>query len=172
MRKITVVKGNIITQTDCDGIVNSANRHLIGGSGVCGVIHKAAGPDLEKYTRAFAPLETGEAVISPAFNLGYKYIVHTVGPKYLEDPDPPISLANAIHNSIRLADQNGLTSLAVPAISMGIYGYPAEEGVPILVNTAYTLIDSLLNLFEIKFVVTTDELLNLFNHSIKKIPNP
>lgn len=163
---LTVVKGNIVKQADCDGIVNSANSNMRAGSGVCGAIYAAAGPRLEPYSSQFAPLHIGEALATPAFDLGCRYIIHTRGPKYHEDADPPKNLAKSMRNTIALADQNGLTRLAVPAISMGVYGYPVVEAVSILVTTASQMAGALKNLQEIRFVVISDELLHLFRLSI------
>ena len=167
MANITVVKGNIIRQTDCDGVVNSANPNLRAGSGVCGAIYAAAGPRLEPYSSQFAPLQIGEALATPAFDMGCRYIIHTRGPKYYEDVDPPGNLEKAMRNTIALADENGLTRLAVPAISMGVYGYPAEEAIPILVRVASQMAGALQNLLEIRFVVVSDELLHLFRRSLE-----
>ncbi len=165
---VTVVKGNIVRQTDCDGVVNSANPNLRAGSGVCGAIYAAAGSRLEPYSSQFAPLQIGEALATPAFDMGCRYIIHTRGPKYYEDADPPGNLEKAMRNTIALADENGLTRLAVPAISMGVYGYPAEEAVPILVRAASEMAGTLKNLLEIRFVVVSDELLHLFRRSIEQ----
>ena len=163
---ITALKGDIVAQSDCDGIVNSANAHLIAGSGVCGAIYKAAGPQLEPYTARLAPLGLGEALASPAFELGCRYIIHTRGPKYFEDPDPPENLVKCIRNAIALADQNGLVRLAVPAISTGVYGYPTKLAVPILVKAARQMVGRVTSLEEIRFVVVSDELLELFRQSL------
>jgi len=168
MVNITAVKGNIVRQTDCDGVVNSANPNLRAGSGVCGAIYAAAGHRLEPYSSQFAPLQIGEALATPAFDMGCRYIIHTRGPKYYEDADPPGNLEKAMRNTIALADENGLTRLAVPAISMGVYGYPAEEAIPILVRVASEMASSLKNLLEIRFVVVSDELLHLFRRSIEQ----
>jgi O-acetyl-ADP-ribose deacetylase (regulator of RNase III) len=165
---ITVVKGNIVRQTDCDGVVNSANPNLRAGSGVCGAIYAAAGPRLEPYSSQFAPLQISEALATPGFDMACRYIIHTRGPKYYEDADPPGNLEKAMRNTIALADENGLTRLAVPAISMGVYGYPAEEAIPILVRVASEMAGSLKSLLEIRFVVVSDELLHLFRRSIEQ----
>ena len=166
--KITVVLGNIVKQADCDGVVNAANRNLRAGSGVCGAIYKAAGPRLEPYSSQFAPAEIGEAIATPAFDLGCRHIIHVVGPKYLFDADPAQHLAAAITNALTLADSNGLERLAVPAISMGVYAYPPDEAVPILVDTTFSLLPSLQSLKEIRFVVVSNDLLSLFKMAIAR----
>ncbi len=152
LAKVTVVLGDILKQADCDGLVNSANAYLIAGGGVCGAIYKAAGSELERYTRPLAPLALGESIASPGFKSPAK-LFHTRGPKYHEDPDPPANLARALESAVRLADAQKIRRLAVPAISAGIYGYPIDEAVPILVKTAFQLAPNLTHLQEIRFTV-------------------
>jgi O-acetyl-ADP-ribose deacetylase len=163
--QVTVVLGNILKQTDCDGLVNSANAYLIAGGGVCGAIYKAAGPELERYTRPLAPLGLGEAIASPGFKITAK-LFHTRGPKYHEDPNPPANLAKALESAVRLADAQKIRRLAVPAISTGIYGYPIDEAVPILVNTASQLAPNLSHLREIRFTVVDVMLYQIFCETI------
>jgi O-acetyl-ADP-ribose deacetylase (regulator of RNase III) len=150
--KVTVVLGDILKQADCDGLVNSANKYLIAGGGVCGAIYKAAGPELERYTRLLAPLGLGDAIASPGFQIAAK-IFHTCGPKYREDPNPSANLARALESALRLADTHHVQRLAVPALSMGVYGYPVAEAAPILVKTAVRLAPAVRNLQEIRFAV-------------------
>lgn len=166
---ITATQGNIVQQPDCDGIVNAANTRLIAGSGVCGAIHAAAGTRLESYLKPFAPLAVGEALASPAFDLTCRFIIHVVGPQYHLDEAPAENLSKSMRSVLLLADQNGLKRLAVPAISMGIYGYPAHEAVPILVNTTFAIRSQLHSLEEIRFVLTDEKKLMLFRNSIEKI---
>lgn len=165
--KITVILGNIVKQADCDGVVNAANKNLRAGSGVCGAIHDAAGKELETYASRFAPLNVGEALATPAFNLPCRYIIHTVGPKYWEAPTPEASLRRAIRNTLLLADENGLRRLAVPAISTGVYGYPAEEAIPIMVSEADCLLPQLKSLEEIRFVVREIHVYEIFTAALE-----
>lgn len=165
---ISITTGNIVLENDCDGIVNSANENLRAGSGVCGAIHRAAGPELEIFSHALAPLALGQAVVTPAFCLGNRKIIHTRGPKYLFDADPPRYLADAMRNAILVAVQAGVTRLAVPAISMGVYAYPPDEAVPILVNTAFEMQYQPGDLEEIRFVVQNEALYQLFWRAIKE----
>lgn len=166
--KISVVVGNIVSQPDCDGIVNAANKNLRAGSGVCGAIHDAAGKELEAYASRFAPLNVGEALATPAFNLSCRYIIHTVGPKYWSDPTPEESLRRAIRSSLQLADENGLIRIAVPAISTGVYSYPPEEAVPIMVSEAASIAPTLLSLTEIRFVVRESYIYGIYLTEIDK----
>ncbi len=160
--RITVVEGNILHQADCDGLVNSANENLRAGSGVCGAIHAAAGPELEAHSHRLAPLPLGGAVATPGFRLSQRCVIHTRGPKYLFDPDPARHLDMAMTNTLLAADREKLTRIAVPAISMGVYAYPPEEAVPILFWAAKSVLPRLHYLREIRFVAMSAELANLF----------
>ena len=164
--KLTALRGNIVTQTDCDAVVNAANKNLRAGSGVCGAIYAAAGPLLEPCSMKLAPLAVGEAVATPAFDLGCRFIIHTLGPRYLFDADPPGNLAKAVRSAILLADENGVKRLAMPAISTGVYGYPPDQAVPIIVAAAKELLQKLSSLEEIRFVVASDLMLSLFEKEL------
>lgn len=165
---VSAVQGDLVRQLDCDAIVNSANPYLIAGSGVSGAIYKAAGPELEPYTRKLAPLALGQAVASPGYNLTARWIIHTRGPRFLVDPDPPRYLAQALANAISLADQLGVKRLAVPAISMGVYGYPPEEAIPILVGQAGASAERVVCLEEIRFVLVGDRLHRAFEAGLSE----
>lgn len=115
-----------ITTLKVDAIVNAANRELRGGGGVDGAIHRAAGPELNEARRALGSCETGEAKITPGFNLPAKYIIHTVGPVYSGSHSDPLLLAACYRNSLRVAKENGLHLVAFSAISTGVYGYPLD----------------------------------------------
>lgn len=160
--RITVVVGSIVGQPDCEAIVNAANEGLYAGAGVSGAIHDAAGPELEPCARKLAPLGLGQAVITPGFRLANRWVIHVRGPKYFADPEPPTYLAAAVRNAIRLADENGVKRLALPAISTGIYGYPIAAAAPLLVAAASTELPNLRVLQEVRFVVTGAAIAALF----------
>lgn len=127
-----------ITQARVDAIVNAANPSLLGGGGVDGAIHRAAGPQLLAACRALpewqgARCPTGEARVTPGFNLPARYVIHTVGPIYHSDADPAEALTRAYQNSLHLALEVGCHALALPAISCGAYGYPAQEAADIAI---------------------------------------
>ena len=122
-------------------VVNAANEGLAAGSGVCGVIFRAAGPDLQSACEKVAPCPTGEARITPAFAINAEHIIHAVGPKYRDGSAAEKGLlASAYTSALQLADDAGLESIAFPAISTGIYGFPPEEAAPIVLAaiTAFT----------------------------------
>ena len=164
--RICAVIGDIVDQPDCDGIVNSANEYLIAGSGVCGAIHKAAGPALEQYTQISAPLELGGAIASPGFNLPNRWVIHVRGPRYLQDPEPARYLAQAVRSAIRVAEDYAVERLAIPAMSTGVYGYPIDEAAGILVQIAFQETERRLGLKEIRFVLYSPTVYSFFSTEI------
>lgn len=141
MQKIDVIRGDITT-LDVDAIVNAANEQMLGGGGVDGAIHRAAGPELVNACRAVPEVApgvrcpTGEARITPGFLLKARHVIHTVGPVWRGGTEgEPRLLSCAYRNSLLLAQEHGLRSIAFPAISCGVYGYPAPLAAGIAVRS-------------------------------------
>jgi O-acetyl-ADP-ribose deacetylase len=136
--RITVVEGDLTTEA-ADAVVNAANSSLLGGGGVDGAIHRAGGPEILAACRELRAgplpegLATGRAVATGAGRLPARWVIHTVGPVYAHEDDPARLLASCHVESLRVADELGAATVAFPAISCGIYGYPVEEAAPVAV---------------------------------------
>ena len=154
---VEVVNGDITRQPNCDAIVNAANAQLKSGGGVAGAIHKIGGPELEEQTRKLAPIKTGEAVITSAPNFPNKHIIHCLGPVYGKDNPEDILLKSCYTNALKLADDNQLQSIAFPAISTGIFGYPVEHAAKVAAEAFLAVAFELNHVTTIRMVLWSKE---------------
>lgn len=161
-KKILIQKGDI-TKFDGDAIVNAANRSLLGGGGVDGAIHIAAGSLLLEECKTLNGCKTGEAKITKGYDLEAKYVIHTVGPIYNGKDTDKIFLESCYKNSLNLARENDIHTIAFPAISTGVYGYPKEEAVPIALDMVIKWLEENKDYnMEVTFMCFNDEIYRLF----------
>ena len=171
---VTVAEGSLtaicadITTLDLDAIVNAANQQLAPGGGVCGAIHRAAGPDLAQECRLLAPCPTGEARITGGYNLPARRVIHAVGPIWLGgSAGEPDLLARCYRSSLDLAKGADCASIAFPAISTGVYGYPLRKAAQIAVGTVLEFRKVKHAPARITFCCFDDETMALYNAEIK-----
>ena len=163
--KLEVRQGDI-TNLDVDAIVNAANKSLLGGGGVDGAIHRGAGPELLKECRTLGGCPTGEARITGGYNLAARFVIHTVGPVYSGKPQDSQLLTNCYANSLKLAAQNNVKSIAFPAISCGVYGYPIDQACKIAVDTTCSFLKSNPTIEKAIFILFSDADRELYDRYI------
>jgi len=154
--KIGCLKGDIANQPDVDAVVNAANAQLLMGGGVAGAIHRGAGPGLERECRPLAPILPGQAVITGAHKLPNSHVIHCLGPVYGIDEPSDQLLADCYRNALRLADEEGLESVAFPAISTGAFGYPLDPAARVAVSTVFEAAAELSSVNRIRFVLFSE----------------
>lgn len=147
------VQGDITQQPDVDAIVNAANAQLMPGGGVAGAIHRAAGPGLIEECRSLAPIRPGDAVITGAHRLPNRNVIHCLGPVYGVDVPSDALLASCYRQALRLADDRRLSSIAFPAISTGVFGYPIEAAARVALEAVVSEAASLASVTRIRFVL-------------------
>jgi O-acetyl-ADP-ribose deacetylase (regulator of RNase III) len=171
MAKIEIVQGDI-TQQAVDAIVNAANSSLLGGGGVDGAIHQAAGPQLFEECLTLGGCATGEAKITKGYLLPAKFVIHTVGPVYHGGAEDPQLLANCYRNSLRIANERGLKSIAFPSISTGAFGYPLHGACRIALRTTKEVLESGTTLERVIFVAFSYTDLQAYHQANNEIFGP
>ena len=167
--KIEVVQGDITSQGDVNAIVNAANARLESGGGVAGAIHVAAGPGLAKEARPLGPIEPGEAVVTGGHGLPNRYVVHALGPVYGQDRPEDELLANCYRNALALAEKRVIESVAFPAISTGVFGYPIEEAAEVALRTVIERTESLRKVRLVRFVLFGEEDLEVYENALSRL---
>ena len=165
--KVECIRGNIAEQQDMDVIVNAANAELLPGSGVAGAIHSAAGPGLAEECRALAPIRPGQAVISSAHELPNQHVIHCLGPVYGVDEPSDRLLAVCFRNALLLADRHKLTSIAFPAISTGVFGYPLQDAAAVAMKAVSDTLAELNSVRLVRFVLFSDEDRKVFEQALE-----
>ena len=168
MAKVSVIIGDI-TRQEVDAVVNAANRELTGGSGVNGAIHKAGGAEIYRFceelraTKYPDGLPAGQSAITPGGKLPAKWIIHTVGPKYAQHDGKEAELLDSCYRTaVELAESRKLESIAFPAISTGVYGYPPEEAAKVASQAVQSSLQGLKSIQEIRFVFFSERELKIF----------
>jgi O-acetyl-ADP-ribose deacetylase (regulator of RNase III) len=167
---IECVQGNIVAQDDMDAVVNAANAELRPGGGVAGAIHRAAGPELDKACRPFAPIRPGQAVITPAFKLPNRHVIHCLGPVYGRDKPSDKLLADCYRNALARAEENALQSVAFCAISTGVFGYPVAEAAAVAMRTMAEQAADLASVRHVRFVLHDAAALAVHEEALRSIP--
>lgn len=167
--KIIIFQGDI-TKLEVDAIVNAANSRLLGGGGVDGAIHRAAGDELFEECKQIGGCPTGEARITKGYKLPAKYVIHTVGPVWRGGENNEVELLkSAYQNSLLLAQKQGVRTIAFPNISTGIYGFPKRRAAKIAIRTVKEFLEKVKKPMEITFVCFDEENLAIYNELIETV---
>ena len=166
--RLELVQGDI-TQQDTDAIVNAANNSLLGGGGVDGAIHRAAGPELLAECRMLGGCETGNAKITRGYRLKARHVIHTVGPVYRGSPRDAELLASCYRRSLEIASAQHLKSVAFPSISTGAYGYPVNEAAPVALQAAIDYLKSHTEIELVRFVLFDRRTLEAYRQALDQL---
>lgn len=168
---IKFIKGDITKINDVDAIVNAANKTLLGGGGVDGAIHRAAGIKLRLECLKLHGCKTGEAKITGAYNLSCKYIIHTVGPIWHNGTNnEDIKLRNCYYNSLEIAKENGIRKIAFPSISTGVFRFPIEIASEIAIETVKEFLEKNIGVFDlVEWVLFDDETYSIYTKKAKEL---
>ena len=169
LNRIEVIRADITT-CEVDAIVNAANESLLGGGGVDGAIHRAAGPELLKECRKLDGCRTGDARITAGYLLPAAHVIHTVGPVWQDGADGEDGLlASCYRRSLELAVDNGLRTIAFPAISTGVYGFPAARAASIAVRTVASFLGETPSISRVVFCCFSEESAELHREAVRRL---
>ena len=166
--RIEIMQGDITT-LQVDAIVNAANTSLLGGGGVDGAIHRAAGPELLAECRTIGGCPTGEAIITNGYDLPARHVIHTVGPIYSGKPEDSHLLCMCYQNSLQLAVQHNIISIAFPAISCGVYGYPVDAACKIATDTTCSFFQENRSLKKVIFILFSAGNFEIYKTNLDKL---
>jgi len=168
LAKIDLIQGDI-TCLQVDGIVNAANRSLLGGGGVDGAIHRAGGPQLLEECKTLGGCATGQAKITGGYRLPARYVIHTVGPIYSGSQEDSEQLASCYNSCLQLAVENNLVDIAFPAISCGVYGYPIEAAVGVALRTTRDFLVEHTAPGRVVFVLFSERDLQVYQNELSRL---
>jgi O-acetyl-ADP-ribose deacetylase (regulator of RNase III) len=166
--QLELVQGDI-TQQDTDAIVNAANSSLLGGGGVDGAIHRAAGPELLAECRTLGGCPTGEAKITKGYRLKARHVIHTVGPIYQGTPHDAELLAGCYRRSLEVASANHLRSVAFPSVSTGAYGYPVDQAAPVALKTVIEYLNTHTDIKLVRFVLYDSHTYQTYAQTLQRL---
>lgn len=169
LSRISLVEGDITRQT-CDAIVNAANTSLLGGGGVDGAIHRAAGPELLAECRLLDGCETGDAKITRGYRLPARHVIHTVGPVYRDGLHrEPELLRSCYHSSLKLAVEHGVRTIAFPAVSCGVYRFPVPDAAGIALRTTADFLAQHTSLERVTFVLFGKHIFEVYQQTLDSL---
>jgi len=169
---LELVRGDIARQPDVEAVVNAANAELRTGGGVAGALHRAAGPGLEEEGRPMAPIRPGEAVVTGGHGLPNRHVIHVLGPVYGRDEPSDELLAAGYRNALARAEERGIASVAFPAISTGVFGYPMREAAGVALRTVLAEAPRLRSVRHVRFVLHAEGDLAVHREALEALGGP